>query len=73
MEKLIYGIDPHALRQTGEPERPPLLSVSVLKRIGVPPRKVRRVQQELSRLAVGQPWKEPQLVALAKAIAAQLP
>ena len=71
MKKLVYGFDPQALRTLGEEPAAPPMTDAALAALGIPERKIPRVQQELARLA---PQLEDVLAMeeLAKQIARQL-
>lgn len=71
---LIYGFNPHALCSVGKDFVPVCITPKELGRMGIPPRKVERVMQELSALAQADPSLDtkPTMVALARQIAAQL-
>ena len=71
MKKLVYGFDPQALRALGEEPTAPPMTSAALAALGIPERKIPRVQQELARLA---PQLEDVLAMeeLAKQIARQL-
>lgn len=71
MKKLVYGFDPHALKTLTEESKTPPMTAASLAAMGIPERKIPRVQQELARLA---PQMEDVLAmeSLAKQIAKQL-
>lgn len=71
MKKLVYGFDPQALRALGEEPAAPHMTAAALAALGIPERKIPRVQQELAHLA---PRLEDVLAMeeLAKQIANQL-
>lgn len=72
--RLIYGFDPHAVQKTGP--QPPHAPVTVrdLAAIGIPPRKIPRVREELDRLAAADPaLRDPALLLkLARRLARRL-
>lgn len=71
MKKQIYGFDPTALRRlTQEPAEPPFTREELF-RLGVPARKIPRVQEELARLAP-RIRNRATLMKLARAIEKQL-
>lgn len=51
MKKLVYSINPHAVRRPDPPAQPLAVKASDLARLGIPPRKIPRVLEELGRLA----------------------
>lgn len=47
----IYGVNPHSILTMGQEKYPSPLSVRQLGKLGIPARKVPRIQEELGRLA----------------------
>lgn len=71
MKKFTFGANPYALLTRGRPAQPAPFTAAQLARIGIPARKIPRVQAELARLAPQLPDRAVQL-KLAKEIAKQL-
>lgn len=71
MRKITFGCNPYALLRQGERRRPAPFTAAELARIGIPARKIPRVQAELARLAPQLPDRAV-LLKLAKQIAKQL-
>ena len=72
MAKLIWGIDPLAVSRLGRTAKKPPFTKKELARIGIPARKIDRVQAELARLAADKTLTRAELGQLAEEIAAVL-
>ena len=72
MAKFIWSIDPLAVTRLGQKTGRPPCNAAELARIGIPARKIPRVQAELARLAADDRLDRPALLALAQKIADQL-
>lgn len=68
MKKLVYGFDPQALRALGEEPAAPPMTAAALAALGIPERKIPRVQQELARLSADKTLTYRELVMLADEI-----
>lgn len=73
-KKLAYGFDVRAVRGEYTPQRPLPVTPQQLAAVGIPARKLPRVQEELARLADADPALRSRatLLKLARQIAAQL-
>ena len=73
MANIVWGVDPLAASKLGRGEdlKPPF-TIKELARIGIPARKIPRVQQELARLTADKTLTRAELAALAKQIAGLL-
>lgn len=69
MAKLIWSLDPLAVSQLGRAAKKPPFSKKELTRIGIPARKIPRVQEELARLSGDTTLKREELGMLAWEIA----
>lgn len=72
MAKILWGVDPLAVSRLGQKQNRPPFTKKELARIGIPARKIDRVQAELARLTADKALTRPELVQLAKKIAALL-
>lgn len=72
MAKFVWSINPLAITRLGREAGPCPCTVAELARIGIPARKIPRVQAELTRLAADGRLDRPALLALAREIARQL-
>lgn len=72
MAKWIWGTDPLAASRLGQKEDPCPLSAVELARLGIPARKIPRVQAELARLSASCRLQRSALLDLALEIARQL-
>ena len=72
MAKWIWGLDPLAASRLGREEGVSPLSVTELACLGIPARKIPRVQAGLARLAGSCRLQRAALLALARQIARQL-
>lgn len=71
MAKLVWGINPRALQQDKQEGNCVLLSAEELAALGIPARKISRVQAELARLAADPALDRDTLPLLARQIARQ--
>lgn len=69
MAKLIWSLDPLAVSRLGRAAKKPPSSKKELARIGIPARKISRVQDELARLSGDTTLKREELGMLAWEIA----
>ena len=69
MAKLIWSLDPLAVSRRGRAAKKPPFSKKELARIGIPARKIPRVQEELARLSGDATLKREELGMLAWEIA----
>ena len=72
MAKVLWGVDPLAVSKLGQKQNKPPFTKKELARIGIPARKIDRVQAELARLAADKTLTRAELTQLAKKIAAVL-
>lgn len=72
MANIVWGVDPLAASKLGRQEEKPPFTQKELARIGIPARKIPRVQQELARLTADKTLTRAELAALAKQIAGLL-
>ena len=72
MAKVLWGVDPLAASKLGQKQNKPPFTKKELARIGIPARKIDRVQAELARLAADKTLTRAELVQLAEEIAAIL-
>ena len=68
MAKLIWSLDPLAVSRLGRAAKKPPLSKKELARIGIPARKIPRVQEELALLAADKTLTREELGRLAEEI-----
>ena len=73
MKKLIYGADPHALQSTGPQPLPSIVTAAELAKLGIAPRNIPRIRQELARLVDADPALRDHatLIKVAKQLAGQ--
>lgn len=72
MAKFVWSLNPLVIRQLGNTGGKPPLSAAELARLGIPARKIPRVQKELARLAADPNLEQTALPGLARQIARQL-
>lgn len=72
MAKFVWSLNPLAVRRLGRSGGKPPLSVAELARLGIPARKIPRVQEELTRLTADGALDPVVLPGLARQIARQL-
>lgn len=71
MAKLVWSLSPRAIHHLGQEEKTCPLSKEELLRLGIPARKIARVQEELARLAGDDALDPSALPSLACALARQ--
>ena len=69
MATVLWGVDPLAASKLGRQPNQPPFTKKELARIGIPARKIDRVQAELARLTADQTLTREELAKLAKEIA----
>lgn len=71
MARLVWGFTPKALQREEQAEKGSPLSAEELAALGIPARKIPRVQAELARLAADPALEQDALPLLARQIARQ--
>lgn len=71
MARLVWGINPQSLQHSGQGGKRSPLSEEELAALGIPARKIPRVQAELARLAADPALEQDALPLLARQIARQ--
>lgn len=69
MAKVLWSVDPLAVSKLGQSQKEPPFTPKELARIGIPARKIDRVQAELARLSADQQLTRTELAQLAEEIA----
>ena len=72
MAKVLWGVDPLDVSRLGQNQNKPPFTKKELARIGIPARKIERVQAELARLTADKTLTRAELGQLAEQIAAVL-
>lgn len=72
MAKFVWSLDPLAISRLGKNSTKSPLSIADLRALGIPARKIPRVQAELARLNTGNVVSTEALPELARQIARQL-
>ncbi len=72
MAKVLWGMDPLAASRLGQRQNKPPFTKKELARIGIPARKIERIQAELAHLAADKTLTRAELGQLAEEIAAVL-